>query len=250
MRSIQSHLFKSQKNILHAFTTKEGGVSQAPYTGNNLAYHVQDKLQNVQKNHFELAKFLDYPLSKLVHMNQVHGNTIINITKEYNPQNRPQCDALITDQVDIPLMVMVADCIPILLYDPVRKVIAAVHAGRAGIFNKILPKTIQKMQNDYLCDSKNILVSLGPSIHSCCYEVGEEIKKEAEVLAYGFAIKKNKNNYFLDLISIAKQQLLEINIMQENIEISPYCTSCNTQLFYSFRAEKQCGRFAGIIMLK
>jgi len=143
MRSVNSPLLTSYKDLLHAFTTKEGGFSLAPFTGNNLAYHVQDNPNTVDKNHLELSKTLNYSSKKLIHMKQVHGSTIIEINKKPPQGQIPICDALITNQTNIPLMVMVADCLPVLIYDPKKKVIAAVHAGRAGIFSKIIPQTIK-----------------------------------------------------------------------------------------------------------
>jgi len=250
MRSIKSPLLAAHSNLLHAFTTKEGGFSQAPFTGNNLAYHVKDKVYTVDKNHAQLAKYLNYSQNSLIRMNQVHGDSIVEITKENKYLDIPSCDALITNLINIPLMVMVADCLPILLYDPIQRVIAVVHAGRAGVFNAIVPKTIALMQTSYLCNPVNIQVVLGPSIHKCCYEVGKEIKEEAYEKSYQYAITEEKNQYHLDLIAIVKHQLKISNIQKNNIEISELCTACNTDLLYSYRAEKECGRFAGIIMLK
>jgi len=250
MRSIQSPLLTPYINLLHAFTTKEGGFSQAPFTGNNLAYHVQDQNSSVNKNHKELAKYLNYSQNNLIRMNQVHGNTITDVDKTYNNSEPPNCDALVTNQVNTPLMVMVADCLPILLFDDTKKVIAAVHAGRAGVFTEILPKTIQRMKEKYQSKAANIKVVVGPAIHSCCYEVGEEIKKEAYKKGFDYAIIEKNKHLYLDLISIVKKQLQTSCIQEHNIEISQECTACNTDLFYSYRAEKQCGRFAGIIMLK
>ena len=250
MRSIKSYLLTPHKNLLHAFTTKEGGFSQIPFTGNNLAYHVQDQIEIVDKNHAELAKYLNYSQNSLIRMNQVHGDNIVEITKDNKHVDIPSCDALITNLINTPLMVMVADCLPILLYDPIKKVIAAVHAGRAGVFTELIPKSIQQMQTNYQSEPENIQVILGPSIHNCCYEVGEEIKDEAYDKAYSYAITEKNDRYYLDLISIVKQQLKTANIQTNNVEISKLCTACNTRLFYSYRAEKKCGRFAGIIMLK
>lgn len=247
MKIFKSKLLTPHKNIIHAFTTRLDGNS--PY-GNNLAYHVNDDSTDVDRNHDELAKYLHYPLKHLVHMNQVHGDKIIDIDKYHNFDKTPTCDALITQEKEIPLMVMVADCNPILVYDPEKGVIAAIHAGRVGIFSDILSKTIRKMQQIYACEPKDILVSLGPSIRQCCYEIGSEIKEEANKLGFHYAIKTVGNSYYLDLISIAHQQLREIGIKEKNIETSQYCTACNTDTFYSYRAEKNsCGRFAGVIML-
>ncbi len=248
MKIFNSKLLASHKNIMHAFTTRLDGISKF---NNNLAYHVNDSSYNVDKNHNKLAKYLQYPINRLVHMNQVHGDQITIINNNHDNKEVPTCDALITQEKELPLMVMVADCNPILIYDPIREVIAAIHAGRAGIFSNIISKTIKKMQKLYECEPKDILVSIGPSIHQCCYEVGNEIKEETNRLGYDYAIMTDENKYFLDLISIAKRQLKETGVTIKNIEISKYCTACNTDIFFSYRAENNsCGRFAGVIMLK
>jgi len=251
MRSIHSQLFKKHENILHAFSTKQNGHSKPPFSQNNLAYHVNDNLLDVQENHLHYAQYLNYDIKKLVYMDQVHGDSIHIITQHSDLSQIPSCDALITQEKNIPLMVMVADCIPILIYDPIHQVIAVVHAGRAGIFKKLIPKTIQTMQESYHSKPSDIIIVLGPSIRQCCYEVGIEIYNEAKALSYEYALQIKGKHYYLDLISIAKQQLAEIKVNKNNIDILDYCTACHHNLFFSYRAEENnTGRFSGLIMLK
>ena len=251
MRSVQSPLLTPFPHLKHAFSTKENGYSLKPFAHNNLAYHVNDDPKLVFKNHQNYAHYLDYDFNKLVHMQQVHGTSVIIIDKNTNLKEVPTCDALITQVKNIPLMVMVADCIPILIYDPSKEVIAVVHAGRAGTFNKILPHTINKMHNNFGTDSKNLIIVLGPSIRACCYEVGKEIKEEAKGLNHTYAIMEREQSYYLDLVSIIKKQLLELGVKNKNIDISPYCTSCNNDIFFSYRADSNTtGRFSGLLMLK
>lgn len=248
MKIIKSTLLSPYKNLLHAYSTRVDGSS---IFGNNLAYHVNDTKKDVDTNQNELAAYLGYSFENLVHMKQVHGDQIINISSSFPRDKIPVCDALITQQKNRPLMVMVADCIPVLVYDPIQEVIAVVHAGRAGVFSEIIPKSIEKMIRDYGSKAEDILVHLGPSIHECCYEVGTEIAEEIERSGYDYAIHKKGDRYFLNLLAIADQQLENCGIRQKNIEISDRCTACNTDIFYSYRAENnKCGRFAGIMMLK
>ncbi|PHR54074.1 MAG: hypothetical protein COA44_14470 [Arcobacter sp.] len=251
MQSVRSPLLNPYTQITHAFSTKEDGFSLKPFSQNNLAYHVNDNPKHVFQNHQHFALYLQYDLKKLVHMNQVHGNSISIIDKSTDLNHIPKCDALITQEKNIPLMVMVADCIPILLYDPIKEIIAVVHAGRAGVFNKILIKTINKMTSNFKTDAKDLLVVLGPSIKECCYDVDMQIKVEAIKHNYGYSINEKKDSYYLDLVSIIKEQLKELHIENKNIEISNYCTSCNNKLFFSYRADKNItGRFCGLLMLR
>jgi YfiH family protein len=248
MKIIKSTLLSPYKNLLHAYSTRVDGHS---IFGNNLAYHVNDTREDVDKNQNELAVRLGYSFEQLVHMKQVHGDQIVNISSSFPRDKIPVCDALITQEKNRPLMVMVADCIPVLIYDPVQEVIAVVHAGRAGVFSEIIPKSIEMMIQDYRSNAEDILVHLGPSIHKCCYEIGAEIAEEAERSGYDYAIHKKGNRYFLHLLAIVDRQLKGSGIKQENIEVSDYCTACSTDIFYSYRAENnKCGRFAGIMMLK
>jgi len=251
MRSVKSPLLRKHSNLLHAFSTKVSGYSLRPFAQNNLAYHVNDDPLTVYKNHLNYARYLDYNIKNLVYMEQIHGDKIVVIDKNTDVNKIPKCDALITDQKDIPLMVMVADCIPILIYDPIKEVIATVHAGRAGVFLKIVTKTIQVMRKSFKSSTQDLIVVLGPSIRSCCYEVGLEIKEEAQALGYKYAITKKDSSYYLDLISIVKKELKGLNVNKDNIDVSPYCTSCNNDIFFSYRAEKNTsGRFSGVLMLK
>jgi len=224
-------------NLLHAFTTKESG---------NLAFHVGDDPQIVEKNHELLSCDLGYEKEKLVYMKQIHSDLVYVVTDE-DFSTPPTCDALITNKKELPLMVMVADCSPVLLYDAEQKVVAAVHAGRAGAFQNILKNTLEAMRHEFGSKAKDIYATIGASIGVCCYEVGAEIEKEAKALGLEYAMQKREGHLCLDVNAILKKQLEACGVA--NIEILELCTSCNKEKLFSYRAEKQTGRFAGVIML-
>ena len=219
--------------ILINFTTIKDG---------NLAYHVGDIKENVDKNRENLAIKLGYKNEDLVYMNQVHGNNVV-IVNENSPKLIDNCDGIITNTKDLPLMVMVADCIPILFYDEKKEVIAAVHAGRNSTFLEIAQITAQKMIENFGCIPSDIKVLMGPSIQKCCYEVNDELLKIVEI-SFGkeFCIGNN-----IDLQGINKMLLQNIEI--NNIQISDICTKCSNEPYYSFRKNPKTGRFAGIIKL-
>ncbi|MBE0514653.1 peptidoglycan editing factor PgeF [Sulfurimonas sp.] len=227
-------------NLLHAFTTKESG---------NLAFHVGDGEINVQKNHELLATELGYEKKSLVHMRQIHSDIVHVVTNE-DFKTPPTCDALVTNKLNTPLMVMVADCSPILFYDDKKRVIAAAHAGRAGAFQNIVKNVIEKMQTEFGSDAKDIYVSVGASIGVCCYEVGGEIYEETKEKGLEYAMQKREGRFYLDVGKILQKQLLSCGIKKENIEFSNECSCCNTQRYFSYRAEAKTGRFAGVIQLK
>lgn len=208
----------------------------------NLAYHVKDIKENVDKNRKNLAKKLNYDYENLVYMNQVHGNNVQIVDKK-SSKYIDNCDGLITNNLDLPLMVMVADCIPILFFDEKKGVIAAVHAGRNSTFLKIAEITAKKMIENFSCKTKDIKVIMGPSIQKCCYEVNEEL---LNIVKTSFGEKFCMGNN-IDLQGINKMLLENLGIT--NIKISPICTKCSDKPYYSFRNDKNCGRFAGIITI-
>jgi hypothetical protein len=209
----------------------------------NIAYHVGDKKENVDRARENLAKKYNYDNTKLCYMQQIHSN-IVQLVED--DKILYKCDGLVTDKKNTPLMVMVADCIPILFYDKVKKVIGVAHAGRVGTFENISKNTIQSMQANFDCNSKDIVVTLGPSIQKCCYEVSLEIAEYTKK-QFGEEFVENRN---IDLQGINKKQLLAMGIDETNIFISDICTRCSNEPYFSYRKDNKCGRFAGVLVIK
>ncbi len=252
MQNPNSRLLQNNPRIIHTFTTRRGGISKPPYNSNNLAFHVGDKAEDVINNHQKLAEEMGYDLNKLVHMRQIHSDKIVLVDPAIHDfKHPPECDALITNEPGIPLMVMTADCTPVLLFDPVKNVIAVAHAGRAGAVKEIVPKTIQKMCKKFGSIIDDILVTLGPSIGGCCYEVGEKIAGEVADLGYGFSVVERDGSYFLEVNAIIRQQLHTAGIKPEHIDDLGICNACENETYFSYRADNQkTGRIAGVLMLK
>lgn len=251
MRLLPSKLLSVYPHISAHFTTRHGGVSNPPYSTFNLAFHVGDKEQDVCENHRLLSQVLNYDHKHLVHMRQIHSDTILTVNEMMNFDSPPKCDALITNRTDTPIMVMSADCTPILLYDPANHAIGVVHAGRAGALNGILPKTIDAMKKNYGSAISDIKISFGPSIHGCCYEINKSIA--SEVISQGFtrALINRKEKVFLNVNTILHLQLKTLGIAAEQIEEAMECTSCNANDYFSYRADAQhTGRIAGVIVLR
>ena len=238
MQIIQSNLLNTFSNLTHGFTTKKNG---------NLAFHVGDNIKNVINNHVGLSCNLNYDKSSLIYMKQIHSNIVHIINNDDDFEHSPTCDALITNKINTPLMVMVADCTPILFYDNVQRVIAVAHSGRAGTFGNIIKNVLESFVNNFHSNIADIYVSVGPSICQDCYEVGEEIYQEAKELRLDYAIKKREKKYFLDIKKILKTQLKEVKV--EHFEISDECNACLHDKYFSYRKEGVTGRFAGVIEL-
>ena len=209
----------------------------------NLAFHVEDNEINVIKNRKNLALKLGYNYEDLVYMNQIHSANII-VVDENSPKLVDNCDSIITRSKNLPLMVMVADCIPILMFDDKQGIIAAIHAGRNSTFLEISKKTAEIFIEKFSSNPEDIRVILGASIQKCCYEVSDELSK---IVENSFGKEFVENNY-IDLQGINKKQLNDLGI--KNIEISNICTKCGDKSYFSYRKDKKTGRFAGIIILK
>ncbi|RBQ32023.1 multicopper polyphenol oxidase [Arcobacter sp. FW59] len=220
--------------IIYDFTTSKDG---------NLAFHTGDDKNNVINNRQKLSLKIGYDYEKLVYMNQTHGNNVVKVD-ENSPKLIEDCDGIITNCKNLPLMVMVADCIPILMFDVKKGVVCAIHAGRNSTFLKIAQISAKKMIEEFACNKDDIKVILGPSIQKCCYEVSPEL---ALIVKNSFG-NEFVNNRNIDLQGINKKLLAEIGVT--NIEISDICTKCSNKPYFSYRKDKNTGRFAGIIMIK
>ncbi|MBK6302786.1 MAG: peptidoglycan editing factor PgeF [Arcobacter sp.] len=223
-----------ENRVFYTFTDKNDG---------NLAFHVEDNEINVIKNRKNLALKLGYNYEDLVYMNQIHSANII-VVDENSPKLVDNCDSIITRSKNLPLMVMVADCIPILMFDDKKGIIAAIHAGRNSTFLEISKKTAEVFIEKFSSNPEDINVVFGASIQKCCYEVSEDLSK---IVENSFGKEFVENNY-IDLQGINKKQLNDLGI--KNIEISNICTKCGDKSYFSYRKDKKTGRFAGIIILK
>lgn len=220
------------------FTNRFGGISQAPYDNYNLGLHVNDNPLHVEHNRKLLKAQCNVPY--LMFMNQIHGADVAVIS---GTMPVPTCDAMITNQKDIALAVMVADCIPILLYDPVNEAIGVAHAGRTGSALHVGTRCIEKMHQVYGTEAKDIKIWMGPSIGSCCYEVSKDV-----VIGLEHCLQVRDDRYFLDLPLCNKADFLALGVNATNIVHSKICTCCNPD-YFSYRRDRITGRFAGVIWL-
>lgn len=156
-------------------------------------------------------------------------------------------DALITDKRNLPLAIFTADCLSIFLYDHQTPAISLIHAGWQGSSKEyIATKTVKFMQEKFNTRLGDLCVGLGPAIRSCCYEVGEEFRDY-----FTGGLTERNGRYYLDLVSINKQQFLDLGVKEKNIFDSKICTSCQNEDFFSFRKEGEtCGRIMSVTMLK
>ena len=164
-----------------------------------------------------------------------------------------EADAIITHIPDCPIVVLTADCVPIIIYDPIKHVVGVVHAGRLGTQKRILTNTIEALSREYHSNPKDLIVGMGPAIRGCCYELDEPcalpfVKKS--LLCSEFINKTGENKFFLDLPKVNRFEGYEAGVLMENIYTDGPCTSCENHRWYSYRREGKTGRLITLAMLQ
>ncbi|MFO7829462.1 MAG: peptidoglycan editing factor PgeF [Bacteroidales bacterium] len=240
------------KDITHFSTTRTGGFSKSHLASFNLGYTVGDEPKNVTQNLNLLAGVLDIEKKQMVSPKQTHSKNIgvVKSTKDIFPNT----DALITNVAGICIFVRTADCVPILLYDPVQKAIAAIHSGWKSTIQEISKHTIELMQKEFGTNLENLIAGIGPSIGPEVYEVGPEVIDQFQSrFSFDNYITpiKGSDKGLLNLWKVNQQILIHSGIPENQIEIAEMCTYSNPDLFYSARRDGvNSGRLATGIMLK
>jgi hypothetical protein len=218
----------------HFFTNRHGGSSHGDYSSWNLASHVGDDQMDVEENLEKLRE----RVGSFVVMSQVHGDGVVVVDEV--PAEAPIADALITSNPNLALVVMVADCIPLLLRS--EKLVAAVHVGRAGLINSIALKTVAKMRE---LGAVQISGSIGPAICGSCYEVPQELHDKVSV---AHPIASSKTRVGTPALDLPRALVAALAAVDVPVEISAGCTLEDDD-FFSFRRNKVTGRQAGVIKL-
>lgn len=226
------------KNIKALTTTRLNGFSQAPYDSNNFGLHVGDNEHDVKKNRQQLVERLQLPADP-IWLNQTHSTVCINAEIETNRD----ADASVTRSALTPLVIMTADCLPIMLCDKQGHEIAAIHAGWRGLFNGIIENTLHKMTSK----PEELLAWIGPAISQKHYEVGAEVY-ESFTGTYRKSInsfKTHGSKWLADLPKIAELVLNDLGI--NAVYQSNLCTFSLEKEFYSYRRQSQTGRIATLV---
>lgn len=251
--------------IVHAVSTRQGGVSKPPFDSLNLALHVGDEPSNVLANRKKFVQSLGFKLTDIVTPNQVHGDKIFRVDENYRgcgcenyADSIPETDALITNTPELPLMLCFADCVPIFFADVKNFAVGLAHGGWKGTLKKIAAKTLLKMRDEFGTRPQDCLIGIAPSIGACCYEVGGNVVdkcKESFPANHAELLLERDGKIFLDLWRANVLQLLEVGALEENIDVAGECTCCESGWYFSYRvAQKKqldrTGRIAAIIALK
>jgi hypothetical protein len=235
--------------IQHGVFARAPGCSEVPFHGLNVSLAVGDDVRRVKRNRRRVAESMG--AEELVFARQVHGDTVVVI--DGRPENPaasektgpPVGDALVTDQPGKFLVVSVADCQPILMYDPRRRLAANVHSGWRGSVADVVGRTVAVMVERFGCRPGDVRAGVGPSLGPCCAEFTnyrEEIPPEL------WAYKIDSARF--DFWAMSRDQLIRAGVPRDQIRVSGLCTKCGTDRFFSYRAEKTTGRFPAVIGLK
>jgi YfiH family protein len=246
--------FDSLPRLRHGFSTRVSGrIGGRIGDGSlNLSETSWDLSARVRENRRLFLSALNLEEANLITLRQIHSNRAYIIRDISSGWNRLAGDALISGMENAALAVQVADCIPILIADPVHYAVAAVHSGWRGTLGEILPRTIRAMQQDFDSDPKRLLIALGPGIRSCCFEVGLEVARPFELQYPGHSLTKSvigsPQKRFLDLFKILDIQMTLMGVPIQNRFDLAACTGCNTNQFFSYRVEGPAsGRMMAVI---
>lgn len=267
LKCLSIPLFKRNENVIHAFTTRWGGVSKGCYSSLNMAFHVGDNPRNVLANRKRVCHFLGIDPDTLVAAQQVHGDKIRVVTSADKgcgaaSDKDAVCgtDALVTGEPGVPLSAYFADCAAVFFFDPVKQVIALAHAGWRGTVLRVGEKTVQYMCKEFGSKPYNILAWVSPAIGPCCYEVGEQVVgalRESFTCWEDFIHKKEfaqgrfAERWYFNLWEANKRALLEAGMAPEHIAVAGLCTACRSDMFFSYRRDGgRTGRMAAVLMLR
>ncbi|WP_299249309.1 peptidoglycan editing factor PgeF [uncultured Cytophaga sp.] len=234
-------------NLTHLVTGSNLHINRGNILGLNYGLNVSDQEEIVQNNRSELLVQLHFNPATTVFPIQTHSNNVAIVTDDNKHSIFQNTDALITNTPSILIGVLSADCVPILLFDPKKRVVAAIHAGWKGTVAEIVSCTIKKMMLEFNCTPDTIIAAIGPSISSENFEVGEEVS-----IQFKDACKHMGPNgkMHIDICLANKLQLLEIGVKESNISLSGLCTFKNNVDFYSARRDGfNTGRLASVIGL-
>ncbi|MFH1136656.1 MAG: polyphenol oxidase family protein [Pseudomonadota bacterium] len=234
-------IFEGVKELAHGVFTRAGGVGSPPHDGLNLGFQDGFPEEHTAANLGKAARALGF--SDLAFAGQVHGDQAMLVRSEDNYRPRraadvvPGFDALMTPDPGVGLLVKLADCQGVLLYDPVSKNLAVVHSGWRGSVQNILGKTARRMKDELGARPENMLAGISPSLGPCCAEfVNFRDELPREFWDYG-------RGSLFDFWAISRDQLVDAGLRPENVEYSNMCTKCGSEGFFSYRGEGRTGRF-------
>ncbi len=239
-------IFKSFTELLCVVSTRYGGFSLGSYAGLNLGMHTGEQSASVQKNRDYFFRQLTVTEQQVAFGEQLHTANIRLVSK---PGIFKQTDALITQEKNVFLAVLVADCFPVFLFDPSSATVAVIHAGWRGTQAGIIENVLEQLKSKLDVKAERMIAAIGPGLQSGCFEVRKDVYKlfaECYLSPHPDVDKK-----YLNLQQVIIDKLIQQGVHQEQIDWSSECTRCSAEKYYSYRREgKNSGRMMGIIGIK
>lgn len=236
-------------------TTREGGTSEGVYAGLNLGDHVGDDPAAVRRNRDLVAAALGVPA--LTVADQQHGARVAVVTADLaghghdgvaaSREHFPGTDALVTDVPGVALAILVADCAPVLLWDPVHRAVGAAHAGRPGIVRGVLAATVERMRSAFGTDPADLVAGVGPCVGYDSYEVGDAEADALDAVLPAFTRISRPGHRYLDVGGAVERQLADLGI--GTVHRMAVDTRSSTDTFFSDRAQRPCGRFMAVTVV-
>jgi YfiH family protein len=245
LKFYRSSLLAAYPEVEHGFFTRRGGVSTGPYRSLNLSFAVGDQPRGVAENRRRVQKALS--LSVLASATQVHGRQEAVITRACpNPGPEiPEVDVLISQEPGLGLLIKDADCQAVMLYDPVRRVVANVHCGWRGQVQNLLGKAVDRLAELFGCRPGDLTAAIGPSLGPCCAEF-KNFSREFPPSLWAYQVRPT----YFDLWALSRDQLTAAGLRPECIDLAGLCTRCHGDDFFSYRREKVTGRQGAVIALR
>lgn len=241
------------------FTTRTGGVSQPPYQSLNLGFHVGDRADLVHENRRRMMELFAGGLDRMTTCQQVHGDVVTRVEEHHRGLGAETdqtalagSDAMMTAVPGLILATFYADCIPVFFFDPVQKVVAIAHSGWKGTMARIAVKTLQAMEIAYHARPADMQVFIGPGVGRCCYPIQPDLvqKVKAEFDDISDIIDEDEHGYTWDLKETNRLMLEQAGVLPHQIIRCPLCTSCEPDLFFSYRRDRGItGRMGAAISL-
>ncbi len=248
--------------IVHGFSTRLGGVSQGDVGTMNLSFSRESSRQNVEENYRRLAKAIGYEPERLVCSRQTHTTNVRVVTEEdcgigfCRSGDYDNIDGLVTNVPGIPLMTFYADCVPLLLADPVHRAIGCAHSGWRGTAANMGKAALEVMKREYGTEAKDVITAIGPSICQDCYEVSEDVIDQFREVYHrkiwpDLFYEKQNGKFQLNLWEACRQNFLMAGVLPEHISLPDLCTCCNPKFLFSHRASRgNRGNLVAVVMLR
>jgi polyphenol oxidase len=242
--------------VMHAFSTRLGGVSQLPFASLNLGFGGGDDRLYVQENRARFGRAVGFNPSDLIVLQQVHGSQIIVLRQTHDPllmRGMPG-DGLITTRPELPLGIITADCFPVIIAAPTVPAAGIVHAGRKGIALRIVSGAIELLCREFHVPPAAVFVAVGPGIGRCCYEVDEASAEpfQAQFRPNQAVVRPSRSGHrYLDLQRAILLQLCDAGVPSAHLWCADLCTACHPQWLYSYRREgPRSGRMLNVVMIR